>query len=264
MLSLPAMEALRAGYVELWTARPNVSLARFADRAYAIASTGLDTLGIIEPQPAVVERLAAFDSIISWYGANRPEFIDTVGSLGLAFQFLRALPPEDYPGHATDFYLEQAASLGAGPAGHMPRLVCPEVTHGSAVIHPFSGSRRKNWPLERFRELARHLEQHMPVRWCAGPEEALAEAVRFDDLYELACWLKGARVYIGNDSGISHLAAAAGAPSLVLFGPTDPRRWAPRGPNVHILATETPGQPIDAIPLEAVQALVYRITGDSQ
>jgi len=68
------------------------------------------------------------------------------------------------------------------------------------------------------------------VRWCAGSEEALENAVRIDDLYELACWLAGASVYIGNDSGITHLAAAAGAPVAALFGPTDPAIWAPRGP----------------------------------
>jgi heptosyltransferase-3 len=72
----------------------------------------------------------------------------------------------------------------------------------------------------------------MPVRWCAGPQEELPDAVRIDDLYELACWLSRARLYIGNDSGISHLAAAVGTPAIVLFGPTDPTVWAPRGSRV--------------------------------
>jgi ADP-heptose:LPS heptosyltransferase len=76
----------------------------------------------------------------------------------------------------------------------------------------------------------------MPVRWCAGPEEPLPDAVCIADLYELACWLATARVYIGNDSGITHLAAAVGTPVVALFGPTDPRIWAPRGPQVHVIA----------------------------
>ena len=76
----------------------------------------------------------------------------------------------------------------------------------------------------------------MPVRWCAGPDDPpLAGAVRIDDLYELACWLASARLYIGNDSGITHLAAAVGTPVLALFGPTDPAIWAPRGPHVRVL-----------------------------
>ena len=60
--------------------------------------------------------------------------------------------------------------------------------------------------------------------------------MRIDDLYELACWLATARVYIGNDSGITHLAAAVGAPVVALFGLTNPNIWAPRGPNVRVIA----------------------------
>lgn len=60
--------------------------------------------------------------------------------------------------------------------------------------------------------------------------------MRLDNLYELACWLATARVYIGNDSGITHLAAAAGASVVALFGPTDPRIWSPRGPHVQVIA----------------------------
>ena len=75
----------------------------------------------------------------------------------------------------------------------------------------------------------------MPVRWCAGPDDPPLDAgIHIDNLYQLGLWLAKARLYIGNDSGISHLAAAAGTPVLALFGPTDPAVWAPRGPNVRI------------------------------
>ena len=102
------------------------------------------------------------------------------------------------------------------------------------MIHPFSSSPKKCWPLDRYRQLAARVK--IPVRWLAGPEEHLAGAVHIDDLYELACWLAAARVYIGNDAGITHLAAAVGTPVVALFGPTDPRIWAPRGPHVHVIA----------------------------
>jgi ADP-heptose:LPS heptosyltransferase len=49
------------------------------------------------------------------------------------------------------------------------------------------------------------------------------------DLPEVAALCRMARVFIGNDSGVSHLAAAAGAPGVVIFGPTDPMRWRPLG-----------------------------------
>ena len=87
--------------------------------------------------------------------------------------------------------------------------------------------------MERFRELSERLPG--PVRWSAGPQEPLDGAVRFGNLYDLACWLASARVYIGNDSGITHLAAAAGVPVVAVFGPTDPEIWAPRGERVQVL-----------------------------
>jgi ADP-heptose:LPS heptosyltransferase len=80
--------------------------------------------------------------------------------------------------------------------------------------------------------------------------------VRIDDLFELACWLAGARLYIGNDSGITHLAAAVATPVVALFGPSDPAVWAPRGPHVRILATQTPGEPMDRLSIEQVVAAV--------
>lgn len=184
----------------------------------------------VEPPAPLIEALRSFDSIVSWYGANRPEFRETVAALGLPFQFLDALPP-DAEIHAADFFLRQAG--GSGEA--VPRIHCSAVARGDfAVIHPYSGSPRKNWPLDRFREVAARLP--MPVRWCAGPEEDLENAERFDNLYELACWLAGARIYIGNDSGVTHLAAAVGTPTVAIFGPTDPAVWAPRGDRVAVVS----------------------------
>jgi dipeptidyl-peptidase III len=110
--------------------------------------------------------------------------------------------------HATDFYLDQVRALRRAtprpdPAHPLRRRARELRRHPPVLRQP-----RKNWPLEKFRQLARGLERTMPVRWCAGPDDPpLAGAVRIDDLYELACWLAQARLYIGNDSGITHLAA---------------------------------------------------------
>jgi ADP-heptose:LPS heptosyltransferase len=235
IVSLPALECLRGEYLEIWSAAQNVPLVRFADRARAISSTGLDLLGISEPPPQLIEDLRRFDSIVSWYGANRPEFRETVRELGLPFEFLRALPPEGAEMHASDFYLDQVAPFAERRSDGIPRIRIEKSRENFAVIHPFSGSPRKNWPLEKFRRLAARLEPVMEVRWCAGPEDpAIEGAVRIENLYELAEWLAGARLYIGNDSGITHLAAAVGTPVLALFGPTDPAVWAPRGDNVQV------------------------------
>jgi heptosyltransferase-3 len=236
IVSLPALESLRTAWFEAWVAAPNVPLVRFADCARAIASSGLDLLGIADPPPGLLEQLRSFDSIVSWYGANRPEFRELIRQLNLPVIFLPALPPDAAAVHATDFYLDQVRGLCPSTVEAIPRIRCEVPREDFAVIHPFSGSVRKNWPLDKFRQLARGLERNMRVHWCAGPEDPpLAGAVRIARLYELACWLARARLYVGNDSGITHLAAAVGTPVLALFGPTNPEIWAPRGPNVRVL-----------------------------
>ena len=235
ILSLPALESLRTDYFEVWVPSRNAPLVRFADRVRSIASTGLDLLGIADPPDGLLESLSHFDSIVSWYGANRPEFRDLIRTLDLPFRFLPALPPENATMHTTVFYLQQVRDLCATTREAVPRIQCDVPRDNFAVIHPFSGSARKNWPLEKFRHLACGLERAMPVRWCAGLDDPpLDGAVHIDDLYELARWLAGARLYVGNDSGITHLAAAVGTPVLALFGPTDPGIWAPRGDNVRV------------------------------
>jgi len=249
ILSFPAMEAMAAGETEVWISGLVVSLVRFASRVRSLSSTGIDLLGLpdVEPPPPTIDALSRFHSIVSWYGTNRPEFRDAVARLGLPFRFLDALPPGHSTTHAADFYLRQAGRAGTA----VPRIAC-ERSRGDdyAVIHPFSGSPRKNWPLHRFRELAHRL--NMPVRWCAGPEEELADALRFDDLYELAKWLASARLYVGNDSGITHLAAAAGAPVIAVFGPTDPAVWGPRGERVHVISQPGAWPEVDEVAARAI------------
>jgi len=232
ILSFPTLAHLKADYTEVWLRGDVAPLVRFADRVCSIASTGLDLLGLpgTDPPHGLIEHLRSFDSIVSWYGANRLELREQVDALALPLRFLSALPPAGERTHAADFFLKQVG--GAGLA--VPRIECPPAEgRDFAVIHPFSGSPRKNWPLERYRELAERLP--LPVQWCAGPEEALDNAVRIENLWDLAGWLRGARIYVGNDSGITHLAAAVGTPLVAIFGPTDPELWAPRGDRVHIV-----------------------------
>jgi hypothetical protein len=225
ILALPAMECLRAQYTEVWASSQNLPLLRFADRTRSVASTGLDLLGLPdhEPPASLLGRLRSFDSIISWYGTNRPEFRHAGRRFDLSFQFLPALPKCAAGIHAADFYLRQARSISNCRCDAVPHIDCPRRDEGLAVIHPFSGSAKKNWPLEQYRQLAAR-----------------------------------ARIYVGNDSGITHLAAAAGAPVVALFGPTDPAVWAPRGRNVRVVATARPGESIERITLDEVLSAALR------
>lgn len=118
-----------------------------------------------------------------------------------------------------------------------------------AVLHPGSGSLRKNWPAERFAQLGAELAGRVRVVFTFGEADDAAATVvaracpqavmvRQPPLRELAAILAGARLYVGNDSGVTHLACAAGIPGLrpprrlALFGPTGPGGWAPRGARV--------------------------------
>jgi hypothetical protein len=224
---LPAAEHLLESGGEIWCAGSNLELAAHLAPARAIEGSGLDLLELPgAPVPeSLIARLKSFDEIVSWYGAARPEFRDALARLGVPTRFFPALPGDGSALHAVDFYLNQIAA----PAGRIPRIPAEPAPGRYAVIHPFSGSPKKNWPLHLFQETARLLAPCIEVKWCAGPEEPLAGAHRFPRLADLASFLAGAAVYIGNDSGPSHLAAAAGTPTVALFGPTDPRIWAPRG-----------------------------------
>lgn len=221
VVSLPAVERLCAGVeAEIWCPLVNTALFEHLAPVHSMVGVGFDSL---KWAPALVERLRAFDEIVSWSGAARTDLRARVCELGLPFRFLRALPPEGLGLHATDYYLQQVG----GPLGAVPRLPVERRAGEFAVIHPFSGSAKKNWPLGNFRAVAARLG--MAVSWCAGPEEALEDAARFETLGELMKWLGQARVYVGNDSGITHLAAACGVPVVAVFGPTEARVWAPRG-----------------------------------
>jgi ADP-heptose:LPS heptosyltransferase len=223
ILTFPAMEALRADYTEVWVPRVVAPLVRFAHRVRAIADTGLDLVGITD-SPAM-KTLAGFDEIVSWYGTNRPEFREAVAHL--PFRFFPALPP---------------------PPGE-PRIDVPPIPRTRIVVHPFASGPGKQWPLERFEEVAQRLGAEWAVDRDGSP--------RIEDLYELACWLRGAKLYIGNDSGITHLAAAVGAPVVALFGPMDPAIWAPRTPWREILR----GQPMETISVGDVLSAAHRLLG---
>jgi ADP-heptose:LPS heptosyltransferase len=111
------------------------------------------------------------------------------------------------------------------------------------VIHAGSGSATKNWPFDRFAAVAEILrKQGNAIVWIKGPAESTTRfpgrdriVVEDPKLSGLAALLHGAEFFIGNDSGVAHMASAVKCPSVVLFGPSDPLVWSPRGGRVHVL-----------------------------
>ncbi len=117
------------------------------------------------------------------------------------------------------------------------------------AFHPGSGSSHKNWPVKNWRTLIEHcLQRAIPLLLIAGEADE-KELSAFADyglptaahlpLRTLGAILSQSCGYLGHDTGISHLAAAAGARCLLFFGPTDPEIWGPLHPQVNILKSST-------------------------
>ena len=119
-----------------------------------------------------------------------------------------------------------------------------EVIPGRIAIHVGSGSEKKNWPLEHWLALADDFRDHDVIFVTGEAEQERGMLIENRPswhslpLPELASRLSTCAAFFGHDSGISHLAAACGVPSLLLFGPTDPAVWAPPQPWVTILRSE--------------------------
>jgi ADP-heptose:LPS heptosyltransferase len=148
-------------------------------------------------------------------------------------------------GHVAD-HLLRTLNLPAPP---LPDTWLPSSER--LILHPGSGSRAKCWP--HFSRLMDALQRiSIPAVFMLGPNEHGFETTRPCmkglTLLEAARELRACRGYIGNDSGITHLAALLGTPVLALFGPTDPAVWGPWGRRVRIL--RKPG--LDAISVEEV------------
>ena len=148
--------------------------------------------------------------------------------------------------HRVEETLQLADVLGiprvaeiVAPRAATPSLLQPDVPY--AIVHAAPFFRYKQWHRDGWRRLADHLlGKGLRVIATGGPgtvERAYLDGiweglgiVRADGALswpELSSLMAGARVFTGPDTSVTHLAAAAGCPTVALFGPTDPRRWGP-------------------------------------
>jgi ADP-heptose:LPS heptosyltransferase len=258
--SAPALDAIRAKWPDA-----RITLIGRPDRAVLAQMSGL------------VDERADFDSATkhtAWSGADLViDFVSkSKGQIPISgarrTMVVQPLPPATWTHPASDWvYHELAAALGLPPSAQPPELSVPwplieavgnfmakkGIAGPFAAIHPGSGSPKKNWPTDRFLELATTIrtELRLPIVWLLGPAEVERHALTAPSpgdmvitsfaLDRLAAVLALARVYAGNDSGITHLAAAVrsqngrATPTVALFGPSDPRVWGPRGDKVRLL-----------------------------
>ncbi|MFL6540624.1 MAG: glycosyltransferase family 9 protein [Chthoniobacterales bacterium] len=265
VLTLPAIGALRKEFrsarIEILGYKHIIALAEqrfYADAVHSIEYSALAAFFGRETDlsPEAADYFRSFDLIVSYLFDPDGHFERNLrrcgaeeilhgpskltGSEHAALQLARALEPlelsiEDtaariYP-NATD--REFAASFLRG------RMI---------ALHPGSGGERKNWPIQQWIELATQLARNGSLLLIGGeadqeriaalraklPNEQFALAENLP-LPHLAAVLERCAVFLGHDSGISHIAAAVGTPSILLFGPTDPQIWAPTNNNVRVI-----------------------------
>ncbi len=134
-------------------------------------------------------------------------------------------------------------SAAAGASDSPPRA--------GALFHLGAGSQSKRWPFLRSFDFVRRCRARLPITVLAGPVEmeqmspvdrqtfSLLGGVVPHSLDHLADLLNSSSLFVGFDSGPTHLAGALGVPTLAFFGPSEPSLWRPNGPSVRLLAPPT-------------------------
>jgi hypothetical protein len=187
---------------------------------------------------------------------------------------LNPKPPEDWPGHITDWHIGQLAGeqmLHLATASMLRvlqsrGLFVAKKSPAPVLVHPGAGSPVKRWPLEKYVDLVHRLnaERSGNAKFVVGSDdfesmsrkqiETLRSAgalLLAKDGIELLDTLRSASAFIGNDSGPGHLAGLCGLPSVILFGGSSRERlWKPIGPRVHVIRHD----PLDDLGVDAVVA----------
>ena len=220
-----------------------------------------------ETSGPVAKSLREADAVVAWTRSS-----SLVAALAPRVRRLLVHDPAAPPGsgHVSAWLARPLAELGVAPVEAAPPLQFTEAEARAfaplgrslpprfVAVHAGSGSLGKNWRAERFVALAETLAGGRRWLLVVGPAEdqptivhpASAVVARELPLRVLGALLSRAGLYVGNDSGVTHLAAAAGAPTLALFGPTDPGTWAPLGSAVRTL--RAPRADLDDLAVESV------------
>ncbi|MFM1918790.1 MAG: hypothetical protein RLZZ303_424 [Candidatus Hydrogenedentota bacterium] len=231
-----------AGYPERLALLTQSGIGR---RALSLDAVDLASL-YADPSRRARDFFAGASRVVVWMNDPEGRLREGLLTCGVeAVACLPPLPPADWDGHASDYYWRSLGYTGPCPLAALKVQKREQTYDLDVVIHPGSGSPSKNWPLHHYEELAGILAARgLSVAWCCGPAEQergvapSARALPPLPLNELAGVLASARLYIGNDSGITHLAAAVGCPTVALFGPTNPAVWAPLGDHVRVVSSE--------------------------
>jgi len=266
ILTLPAIAALRQqfpeAHLEVLGYPHIIQLAEaggLVDRIQSIEARALAGFfarrGQLEPDLA--DYFSEFDIILSYLYDPDDIFKTNIARCSPAQFVVGPYRPNEMENvHATKVYLRPLERFAIFEADHLPRLSLNSrpAALKQIVLHPGSGSEKKNWPEAKWAVLLQHLvhSTHFNLLLVGGEAEGerlqrLAAALPITrtkvaqslPLTELAWQIQPSTAFVGHDSGISHLAAALGLPGIVLWGNTAEEIWRP--PHEQIVVLKEPG-----------------------
>lgn len=272
VMALPAIESLAAAFpfahIHAFTGRHSAPVFRASEHVSRVYITPDQLSASRVAGMAWNLRTAGHDWIVV---LDRSRWVKSAARAAAPSRLITVSGGSDATDHEIDVYLNAVRSAGVTISSTVPRIVPSDEARESAshalngvdseyaVLHPGGAENPgttmpdKRWPVERFAAIAGQLAKRgiRPVLSGGSSDRALCEELMSMapeskclnlagslDLMSSAAVVEKARVYLGADTGISHLAAAVGTPSVVIFGPTNPLRYAPRGERVAILAPE--------------------------
>jgi ADP-heptose:LPS heptosyltransferase len=285
ILTLPAIAALRRQFPQAHLevlGYPHIAQLAMAggltDRVQPIEARGLAGFfargGTLEPD--LMDYFSEFDLVIS-YLYDPDEIFKTNICRCLVGQFIAGphRPDEAEQIHATKVYLKPLERLAIFDADPVPRLsLNPQpTTLNQLVLHPGSGSEKKNWPETKWAGLIQQIaattnwnlllvggeaEGERLQRLAGAMPSARCSIAQCLPLAELAQRIQSGTAFVGHDSGITHLAAAVGLPCVVLWADTLEELWRPQGERLVVLKEITG---VRAISVEKVMNELRKLNG---
>ena len=277
--AVPALGALaRLGHRLTFAGQPRLG-ELLQGSGLVLAAPPFDTFGFEAlfaddaPPAELVSRLERFQRVVSWFGSREDTYREQLRALVRDSIVARPVPGDASPLTVWEHLVDTLAPWGVTPPVELNHLATTERWRAAArgalaaagvdpgrpllIAHPGAGARWKQAPAPR---LARAIERMAAVGGFAvvlhqGPADGAAVEALASELEtpaprlvepaitELAGALALAQAYIGSDSGVSHLAACVGTPSVILYPPETLRRWAPWSPSARPLSAGAEGDP---------------------
>jgi ADP-heptose:LPS heptosyltransferase len=272
LLSLPVITLLRkkTGFVHLAGGIEAVGLlleAGMIDEASSAGSARYVSLYVDAVLSGLRDFLSGFDCAVVFTTRMESALVRSIASVVSDTRIVLTIPPQGVQKHVAEFRSRQFTDydhLAPPPRLSLPsermeqarKFLCSvghDFSRPLISVHPGSGGARKCWPTGSYCELLAKLRHWRDpfILLFSGPaeEESISDVlqayivnnpgrsahIRNAELALVSALLSMSDLYIGNDSGISHLAASLGIRSLVFFGPSDPVLWKPLGGNVRVV-----------------------------